>query len=86
MISAEAVKRLKEYPEFKQLVVHITHETAKLNVLDDEFLEGLKDAIQISVEVKARKRAYDALVRILGPFIEVTRERTTSGGNKEYVT
>lgn len=77
-----ANKLLEDVPEMRELIEFINLEADKLNKLSDPVIDLLSDPIELSIEIKARKRAYEALERILEPL--VFRQEISQADNSEF--
>lgn len=76
-----AKKLMSEVPEMKEFVAFLSSQAILLNQLSDIELD---DPIELAVEVKSRQRAYETIIRILEPLVNVQDEITT-GIKNEYV-
>lgn len=75
-----AQKLMADITEMKEFVVFLREEALKLNNLYDIKLD---DPVELSVEVKARKKAYDKIVDILNPLLNT--QETYSNNSKDYI-
>lgn len=67
MISPQVAKKLmSNVAEMKEFIAFLSEEALKLNNLNDIKLD---DPMELAVEVKARKKAYEKIVDILSPLI-----------------
>lgn len=67
MISPQTAKKIMtDVAEMKEFVAFLSEEALKLNNLDDIKLD---DPIELAVEVKARKKAYEKIADILSPLV-----------------
>lgn len=67
MISPQiATKLMTDVAEMKEFITFLSEEALKLNNLDDIKLD---DPIELAVEVKARKKAYEKIADILSPLL-----------------
>lgn len=81
MIDPQITKKLMaDITEMKEFVVFLREEALKLNNLDDIKLD---DPVELSVEVKARKKAYEKIVDILNPLLNT--QETYSNNSKDYI-
>ena len=75
-----AKKLMSDVSEMKEFVSFLTEEVLKLNNLNDIQLE---DPIELSVEVKARKKAFEKIINILSPLLNT--QEVFHSNLKEYV-
>lgn len=75
-----AQKLMADITEMKEFVVFLREEALKLNNLDDIKLD---DPVELSVEVKARKKAYEKIADILNPLLNT--QETYSNNLKDYI-
>lgn len=75
-----AQKLMADITEMKEFVVFLREEALKLNNLYDIKLD---DPVELSVEVKARKKAYEKIVDILNPLLNT--QETHSNNLKDYI-
>lgn len=75
-----AKKLMSDVSEMKEFVSYLSEEALKLNNLNDIQLE---DPIELSVEVKARKKAFEKIINILSPLLNT--QEVFHSNLKEYV-
>ena len=82
-MNPELVKKLLGIPVVKELIVFLGEEAEEMNKLDDIELD---DPIEMAVEVKARKRAYGTIVKMLEPLVYPDIRNSNPDIGKEYIT
>lgn len=75
-----AKKLMSDVSEMREFISYLSEEALKLNNLDDIQLE---DPIELSVEVKARKKAFEKIINILSPLLNT--QEVFHSNLKEYV-
>lgn len=86
-MTPEQLKKLLEIGDFREFVAWMLQEVVKLNTLDSlpgSDLNTLQDAMQLSIEVKARTRAYDMLLSIINPIVGVGSATMPKERMKDY--
>jgi hypothetical protein len=68
-LSNELIKKLNDYPAFKEFQTHIMEEAVKLNSIDEVDFQGLSDE-RIGEIIRANYSAKKILDKILQPFLE----------------
>ena len=71
-------KLMSDVVEMKEFISFLSQEAMKLNNLDDIKLE---DPIEIAVEVKARKKAFEKIMDILSPLVNTQEIQSNSLGD-----
>ena len=71
-------KLMSDVAEMKEFISFLTQEATKLNNLEDIKLE---DPIEIAVEVKARKKAFEKIMDILSPLVNTQEIQSNSLGD-----
>lgn len=87
-MNKETIKKLHQYPEFKEVIQYLASELATINTLADlpeSPLSKLHQPVPIGIEVRARIIAHTRLSEIVSNLIDYDPDRTPSGGNKEYI-
>jgi len=81
-MNPETLKKLMESAEFREFAEFIATECEKLNHLDD-----FKDIpnVEIPLEVLARRRAFEALKRILDPILNYQKVEKNFN-NQDFIT
>ena len=73
-------KLMSDVAEMKEFISFLSQEAIKLNNLEDIKLEN---PIEIAVEVKARKKAFEKIMDILSPLVNT--QEIQSNSLREYV-
>ena len=74
-------KLLQDFPELRAFRTYLAQQAISLNDLSDISAEH---PFAIAVETKARQRAYQKLVKILGDLMEIPQSLASGNRNKEY--
>lgn len=77
-----AKKLMSKVPELKDFIAFLSEEALKLNKLDDIKLTEPKE---IAIEVLARQRAYEVIVKILDPLVNIQEINPMGSSNKDFV-
>jgi hypothetical protein len=67
-MNLESIKKLLATPQGKALKDYLLSELRTLNSI--ESVKALNDPVQLSIEVKAQGKAYEALMHILEPLLD----------------
>ena len=73
-------KLMSDVAEMKEFISFLSQEAKQLNNLEDIKLEN---PIEIAVEVKARKKAFEKIMDILSPLVNT--QEIQSNSLREYV-
>ena len=82
MLEPKAVQKLMKSKEIREFVSFLSVEVGKLNTISEIETE---DPVEVAIEIKARKLAFEKLVAILEPFLDSREEREKFNKN-EYIT
>ncbi len=81
-MSEELIKKLKDYPAFKEFQLYLLQQINKLDSLDG--LEHMTDK-QAGEEAKVRSKAKNKLIDILIPFADYKERRKVSEDEMDAV-
>jgi len=82
MLDPQTVQKLMKSKEIREFVSFLSGEVGKLNTIAEIETE---DPVQVAIEIKARKLAFEKLTTILEPFLNSREERKAFNKN-EYIT
>jgi len=82
MLDPQTVQKLMKSKEIREFVSSLSMEVEKLNTIAEIETEN---PVEVAIEIKARKLAFEKLTTILEPFLNSREERETFNKN-EYIT
>ena len=80
----ETAKKLMESKDVQAFVAYASMEMEKLNTVTDLDMDAHMDAVQVGMEVKARRMAYHKVESILEPLLHI-QERSETFNKTEYL-
>ena len=82
MLDPQTVQKLMKSKEIREFVSFLSMEVGKLNTIAEIETEN---PVEVAIEIKARKLAFEKLTTILEPFLNSREERKAFNKN-EYIT
>jgi len=82
MLDPQTVQKLMKSKEIREFVSSLSMEVEKLNTIAEIETEN---PVEVAIEIKARKLAFEKLTTILEPFLNSREERKAFNKN-EYIT
>jgi hypothetical protein len=70
-MNLEAIKKILETPEGQELKEYLQIEVLKLGSI--AAIKKLDDPAELALEVKAQAKAYEALIHILEPLLDIPK-------------